>query len=271
MPNVGAQDVWVVGSRVYFRRDPIASVVQPVKDLGIVTAVTPAIEVEEAECEDTDGGIRVIVAKQVTKADETYDLELKNLAPDGLANLFLAGPPEEFTQSGVPVVDADQLATNPARKGFLLQIQDATGEHFLDLVSVDAVKDSSGAPTFVEDTDYEIVSLQRGLIRILAAGSIIEGDLLKLSFTANAISGLRKVIPLGQTLIQGDIEIYLARENNTRQTRRKGRASLLPTSTSFVIDAFSTYTLQATMLSDLTLVEPGGSLESFLGALPATS
>lgn len=271
MPNVGFQDVWVVGSRVYFRRDPIAGVVQPVKDLGTIAAITANIEVEEAECEETDGGVRRVVAKQVTKADETYDLEMKNLAPEGLANLFLAGPPEEFTQSGAPVVDADQLATNPARKGFLLQVQDGLGEHFLDLVSVDAVKDSSGAPTFVEDTDYEIVSLQRGLIRILAAGAIVESDLLKLSFTPNAISGLRKIIPLGQTLIQGDIEIYLARENNVRQTRRQGRASLLPTGTALAIDAFSSYTLQATMLSDLTLVEPGGSMEAFLGDLPATS
>lgn len=271
MPTVGFQDIWVVGARVFFRRDPILTIVQPIRDLGIVTAFTPNIETEEAECEDTDGGVRVVVAKQVTRAEESYDLELKNLGPDGLSDLFLSTPAEEFTQSSTPVVDADQLATNPVRKGFLLPIETALGVHVQDLASIDAVKDPTGVTTFVEGVDFDVTSLQRGFIRIIEGGSIVEGDLLKLSFTPNAISGLRKIIPLGQTLIQGDIEIYLGRENNTRQTVRKGRASLLPTGTAFAIDAFSTYTLQATFLSDLTLAEPAGDMVSFLGDLPATS
>lgn len=50
------------------------------------------------------------------------------------------------------------------------------------------VKDSTGATTYVKDTDYEI-NYRLGMIRTLSGGDISDSDVLKISGTYNAING----------------------------------------------------------------------------------
>ncbi len=43
MSLVGSQDYWLTGSRVYFQRDPVAGVVQPIIDWGTIEVVSPTV------------------------------------------------------------------------------------------------------------------------------------------------------------------------------------------------------------------------------------
>jgi len=96
---VGFQDFWVAGSRFYYQRDPINAVEQPWIDLGVVQPVNPSLEIEKLELEDSDGGVKKTVDERVTKIDETYDITCANLNLDNLSLLFLADPPEAFSQT----------------------------------------------------------------------------------------------------------------------------------------------------------------------------
>lgn len=272
MPITGSQDLWLTGARVIFKQDDVDSVEQPARDLGTIQSITPTVETETAECEDADGGVRKILARVVTKITETYDLELKNFSPENLSLLFLGKPPEDFTQTAVPQVDVDQ--PDGAILGHLYRVFDgplSTDERVHNLTSVDAVKDSTGVTTFILNTDFEIFSLARGIIKILEGGAITPGDKLKLSFTPVAVSGLRLVKPQTSQTVEGNIEVYFGRENNANQTVRRARVSLVPTGTTFSVEEFSTFTLQATVLSEITESIPAGELLAIVGAIPAKS
>ena len=50
-------------------------------------------------------------------------------------------------------------------------------------ISAVVVKDVTDTTTYVLDTDYEIVSATTGLIKVLTAGAIIDGDVLHIDYT----------------------------------------------------------------------------------------
>jgi len=101
MSVVGHQDFWVVGSRLYFKRDDIGGTDQPWMDLGVIEAANPSFELEQLQLEDADGGLKRVVDEAVAKIDETYEIVCNNLNMENLSMLFLADRPEAFTQSAV--------------------------------------------------------------------------------------------------------------------------------------------------------------------------
>lgn len=123
MAKVGAQDLWVAGSRFYFQRDAIDSVLQPLIDLGRIETAQPTIEPTEIEIFDSDGGVNKKLASQVTQIDETYEITCSNFSPDNLALLFLGQGVQDFSQSAAGVTNV----THWGVPGKLIKIVDSTG------------------------------------------------------------------------------------------------------------------------------------------------
>lgn len=125
MAAVGFQDFWVVGARLYFKRNAIAGVTQPLTDLGVITQCTPSLSPTKIELKDTDGGIKRLVDERVTEIIESYDITCDNFNNDNLSLILLGTAPTAFTQSPthkrvttychagrlVKVVDSDAAAT----------------------------------------------------------------------------------------------------------------------------------------------------------------
>ncbi len=274
MPIVGAQDHWVTGSRLYFKRDDFGGVVQPYRDLGVIEPANPALEIEKLELKDSDGGVKSTVTESVVGIDETYEITCSNLNPNNLALLFLANDPESFTQSasaltgikhwGVPgelvkLLDADYDAATP-------------GKAIFGVASIGAVTAEGGSPAYTLGTDWEVVSLERGLIRMITAGAFAVAAALDIDFTPRAITGTRMVKP--QSLlgtVEGDAILVFGRGNNAQQSSRTGRVSLTPASANLQIDDYSNFVLTLKFISDLTLSDPAGELLYWVGGLPAIS
>jgi len=99
MGQVGFQDYWVAGSRLYFQRDAVAGVAQPWLDLGTIATANPEIAPTQVELLDPDGGISSRVDVGITQVTETYDVQSSNINLENLALLFFANSPETFSQS----------------------------------------------------------------------------------------------------------------------------------------------------------------------------
>ena len=267
MGVTGFQDFWIAGSRMYFKRDPVLTVDQPLFDLGVLQQATPALEVTEVELKDADCGLRRTVAKQVTDMTETFSVECSNFNPENLSLLLMATPAEAFTQSATPQTDVTQ---DPAHLGYLLKIKDAAGDPVYNLTSFDALKDPTAVTTYVLDTDYEIVSLERGLIRIIGV-TIPEGELVKASFTPVALTGKRMVKPQTTNNIEGELFLFYSREGCAEQSVRHARCSITPSAAGISSEDFSSMTFNVTILADATADVPAGEMLYFEGTVPDAS
>lgn len=274
MPIVGAQDHWLTGSRLFMQRDPVAGVEQPYRDIGVIDPANPALEIEKVELEDSDGGVKKIVTESVTKIDETYEITGKNLSPNNLALVFLANDPEDFTQSDTPLTDIKHFG----HPGELVKLLDADydastpGKPMFGITSVEEVAALGGSPVYTENTDWQIVDLERGLIRMINGGAFAAAADLDIDFTPRAITGKRMVKP--QTLsgtVEGNAIILWGRGNFAEQSARTGRVSLTPSSANFQIDDYSSFVLTVKFLSDLTAAVPAGELLYWKGDVPAIS
>lgn len=265
------QDFWLTGSRLIFIRDAVNGVEQPPIDLGVITPVSPAIAPEEATLEDSDGGLKRVVARAITKYDESYEIVCSNLNIDNLALMFSSDPAEAFTQASTPLTNV----VHYAHPGKLVKLKNASGVLMYGITSIQAVTGPGGSPAYVENTDWEIVSLERGLIRMLDSGETDAFDTagnIEIDFTPRAITGNRLINPqtAGGT-VEGTGILIWGRGNNAQQTVREARVSLTPTSAAFSDTNFSNFTLKMSVLNDLTEAIPAGRLVYFLGDMPDPS
>jgi hypothetical protein len=195
------------------------------------------------------------------------------MSAEMLALLFLSNPPSELTQSATPKTSV----THYAHPGRLVQILD--GNHTLSasrfamgVASIQSVTGPSGSPTYVEGTDWEIYSLERGLIRMKTGGALSSAGVIEISYTPRAISGKRLVQPgTVPEAITGYGALFYSMNNFARQVRRFARFSITPGTPNFQIEDYSRFTLNCRVLADLTASEPAGRLEYFLGDLPNAS
>jgi len=134
--------------------------------------------------------------------------------------------------------------------------------------------DSGDSGTILnQDTDWEVVSLDRGIIRIIDGGAVsAEDNLVVISQTA-ALSGLRKINPhdiSGE--IVGTAMLVMSRNRNSEQTVREMRVSVTPSSLNLTADDFSNMALTVKVLADPdNETEPAGRLLQFKGTLPSKS
>jgi hypothetical protein len=255
----------LTGSRCYLQRDPVASVEQPIIDLGRVEPISPAITPQVVTLDDSDGGVKFRIDEDLVGIEETYEVRFSNLNMDNQALLFAASPPTTFSQAATPVVGLNHWAV----PGKMVKIRNAAGALVYGLTSVDTV---GGLAT---PADWQVVSLERGLIRLVdpaAGGSFAAAGNLAISYTPRSISGLRLLNPQSVTgSVKGTALFVWGSKNNTEQVVREARVSLVPTGASFTVDAYSSGTVRMTVLGDLRQPVPAGRLLYWLGSLPATS
>lgn len=274
MGIIAAQDHWLTGSRLLFQRDPVASVPQPHRDLGVIEPANPGLEIEKIELNDSDGGVISIVTESVVKIDETYEITCSNLGPKNLSLLFLANDPESFVQSASAVTDVKHYA----HPGELVKLLDGDydaatpGGPIFGIASIQEVTGVGGSPTYVEDTDWETVDLERGVIRMISGGAFAAAAAILVDYTPRAITGDRMIVPQGLLgTVEGNAILIYGRGNNAQQSARYGRVSLTPVSANFQIEDYSNFVLSLKFLSDLTAATPAGNLLYWVGALPAVS
>lgn len=273
MTNINNQQLWLAGSRFYFQRDAIGGVVQPVIDFGTIDTANPSTEIQKIELKDGDGGTLQTIAEQVTERNEVYELTCYNINPTMMAMLMLSNPPAALTQAATQKTSI----THYAHPGHLVQIQDSnytlsTSKFALGVTSVDAVTGPSGSPTYVEDTDWELVNAERGQIRMINGGSFSSAGVVEITYTPRAISGDRLVVPgTVSEAITGNGFLVWSMNNFGRQVRRLARFSITPGTPQIQIADYSRLVLSARVIADLTADQPAGTLEYWLGDLPNKS
>ena len=125
MAIVGAQDLWVAGSRLFFTRNSDGKFM----DLGTIETANPTFTVETLECLDGDGGVQTTLAEEVTRIDELYSVVTKNISPTNKALMWLADPPQDFVQAatsqlGITHVAPQARATGTAAGGLIKLVDD---------------------------------------------------------------------------------------------------------------------------------------------------
>jgi hypothetical protein len=269
----GFQEFWLTGSRFYFQREEDTS--ESLLDLGVIEVVSPTLEPESIELEDSDGGVRRIVDTAVTKISETYEIVCKNFNVDNLAMLFLAdvNSPALFTQAITPLVDVEHIAC--VGNGKYVKLKDADGNWLYSINSITIERQDPTTTTATPvpvtvDVDWEWTSKDRGIIKVIEGGSINDGDRLLISITPNAISGRRLIYPQTGAILKGKAMLVWGRGNNASQTVREATVSIAPSAASFSVEDYSSFTLQASVLSDIIeTVAPAGRLLQFKGTQPS--
>lgn len=171
-PLSGAQDLWVAGARVYFKRDPVNAVEQPIIDLGTVVSANPTFDIETLDCIETDGGCKTLLSRVTSQVIESYDVELKNFSPDNQALLWFANNPEAFTQSATPF-DYEQFA----HVGRLLKLLDGDSGSFIygvdKVIGVAESEANSGAPAAIESITTQVVKVTGDVTGYVSNGDSI--------------------------------------------------------------------------------------------------
>lgn len=263
---LGFQDLWIAGSRLYFKRDPVGGVDQPVIDFGVIEPVNPQYNITSVKLYDSDGGIKRLLDQATTQIDESYQAKTNNMNLDNLALAFSSTPPATFTQAGTAVTTA---VTQKAHLGSLMKVVDPAGNYVWGVASIQGL-DNGGA--LVLGTDYEIVNLERGLVRILTGGTVAENDDVRIDYTPRVISGKRLLHPQNtQGNVRGDCMLVYGRGNNTAQSVRESRAIITPVNFAITADNYSDVELKLDILNDPTQAVPAGRFLAWLGDLPAVS
>jgi len=123
---------------------------------------------------------------------------------------------------------------------------------------------------FEQDVDWEVVSTDRGLLRIIDGGAIVAASAV-VAFSTAALTGTRIFNPQDGGEVQGTMLLVWGRSNNAEQTVREARVSVTPSAGNIQIDDFSSVTLTFRVISVLTSDVPAGRMLHFKGAVPAKS
>jgi len=268
MPNVGFQTFQLAGSRAYFQREPIGGVEQPFFDLGTVDPIVPTISPTPIELKDSDGGVNRVVAQAIADFSMEFDVVSANWNMDNMALLYGSTAPSSFTQSATPLT----AVVHYAYPGRLVKLKDASGNYMYGLSAIGTVTSNDGMTTYVLGTDYEVVSLERGIIRMIAGGAFAAAANIKIGMTPRAISASNRLIaPQTQIAIYGKAWIVSSRESFGASNVYEFSAALSPKAATGGTDAYNKITFGLKVLSDPALANPAGRVLAWQGALPLAS
>jgi len=262
MTLVGAQDVWKTGTRVYV----IESTDGPLLDLGTIDVVSPNMEVEEARLEDSDGGIRKTILREVTKLTERYDVTLFNLNMRNLRYLFYSEDVVDYSQSSAQTTTIPL----PLWEANKVKIKNGNGDFVYNLNAVDAIR--NGSTTVVGATLYE-VDLARGIITFgntTSYRAATDGQLGEIDYTSATIAdGARLLRPQSKEgNFSGTIILVWGRGNNQQQTVREFTGTIIPAAGAFSDSEYSNFPVSIEVEADIDETEPAGRLLYFKGTTP---
>lgn len=153
----GAQDLWVAGADILFRRAGAAN--DDIIDLGTITAITPQFDITKITLDDPRDGQLTTVLDIVSKFTEAYNFDCANFSPDLLAIVFNADPAETWSQSNAPLRFIQHTLGTLGRRIKLLK--DASTKEFV--YNLDEV-------TFVTLDKYAITAVNTGTKTFTIAG-----------------------------------------------------------------------------------------------------
>ena len=175
--------------------------------------------------------------------------------------------PDNFTQAATVLTNVAHKAVIGAGK--MIKLHDASGNWLYSVASI-VVKNGAATVTYTENTDWKWINKDRAVIQVLAGGSIGHGQDLAITITPVAVTGRRLIRPqTNAKAIRGRAMLVWSRNANAEQTVREFDCSISPTAAAFNDADYSSFTLQAKVLSDITdTTYPAGLLLQFVGTLP---
>lgn len=270
----------LLGSKIYFKPDPIGSTSFPMIELGILPEpATPELESQRQEVRDPFYS-NAVVSVLNPQVDERYRVTPRNISLQNMAMQFLANPPADNARTGASSTDVAQgtdVVVGRTDGGGYHRIVDASGNPVLNLASVDAVKYDSPATTLVLNEDYIVEDLNIGLIRLIPGGatnSLPEAGVLAsptVTYTTSTLpAGYRVLSPQSRKVIDGDV-LIATRECPGVSYLREGRANLSPDSPTFGVNNLSNTAFTLLILVDTlgTCTQTFGTLTQIAGDLPS--
>lgn len=127
---------------------------------------------------------------------------------------------------------------------------------------------------YVEDTDWEVVDLDLGLVRLISGGAFgTAADVRVIAVTAEVTDaeGLRRLYPNEVNKIEGDAIIVWSRAEDADRTVRRCRISLRPASATVQVDNYSNMVLTGSVLRQTGATHEFGELTAIKGDNPSLS
>ena len=273
---VGTQDLWVVGSRFYFK--PVSDTSDRIIDIGTINTVNPAIEPTKVDLRDSGSGFSKIIDSTLTDVSESFEITTKNFSRDNLSYLFVSATPKEMVEeadaSNEMRLTGVTTATHPV--GTLVKFYNNTGTgntgkpvYNLGGNPTNTVTHGSGSITFV------VHDGARGILRVSANTLSGSGD-VTIALDASgtnpepATNNRRILTPQTGSLsrLTGRGFIYYSRNNFEYQTVREFRCQITPSNANFQVEDYSDFTLTAKALYEpANTTAPFGRLVSFAGSI----
>lgn len=189
------QDPWVVGSRLYLRKDRAAGLAKPTVDLGIIQQVTPSITSDNITLNDPDGGRNRIAATASSTVTETYQVQCANLSLDNLA-IALQGT--EVTE--VNRAASDSVVTHEGGVGGLVSLREsAEGERAYGVEGVSHVIRRKR----IKELTVTNIDVSTGTITFLEDHGLATGDTFIITKYSTSTNG----IPLTDLNHAGEYEV----------------------------------------------------------------
>ena len=285
MPGiVGFQETWVVGSRLYFKRDDEGTTTYPTIDLGTVTQTTPNFEPTIIQARDPDGGRLNLIDEAFTDINESYEVTCVNINNENLNLLMYGDGLKELKPAGSDDSNTDvrhRASIGPGKLTKLFSKSAKSGEtELLPAYNVSGLTGTkvSGSQslrlydgTNGDTADFELVSAERGLVRFFAGGfrNLSDQDEVDLSFTEDAYANnnTRLIKPQeSSSPVSGKAFIVFSRNNNTRQSVRECNVSIQVSASNFSIEDYSNITLTVSVLTDIQDTDIAGRYMLIKGA-----
>lgn len=137
------------------------------------------------------------------------------------------------------------------------------------------IRVTGGGGVYAKGTDWDVHSLQRGIIQIKPDGNIDtedDGELVGISYSVTALTGDRVIYPQQlEGVAKARAYLVFSRDNYDRETVREMEVSISPSGANVQATDYSDMTLTIRVLNDLTATRPAGRLLSYSGTEPSLS
>lgn len=233
-----------LASRFFFRPDKSEDRVFPLVEFGDLREASSPSASSDSEDLRLPALCNAVVYTSNSNPSEVWSLKSVNLNMSGWANLLMSEDPTIVNQASAAstaVVHRDVVS------GGLMKIVDATGAPVYRLASIDAIG------TLVAGTDYEVVDLAIGLVRIIpggGAGAAGTSADYPVSFTTEEAT-IQQLQPQTSISRTGQGLLLMQSPCGVHKWSRWGRFIVAPTGTNFSSTSASDADFTATSLSEL--------------------
>lgn len=207
--------------RLFFSRRN-NGVFEGLRFIGNCPGFTLSVTSETFTHRASTAGINTTDLTVTTSVDFGGEITCDDLQTENLALLF-AGAESTVTQSATPVTN-EAIVVN---KGFHYQLGVSSGNPMgVTEVSSVTVTNTAGSTTYVLNTDYAL-DADSGMIYIIPAGAITNGQTIHVNYTATA--GDRELVSSGDTgKIEGELRFIAHNGSGDNRDLRLPLCSLSP-------------------------------------------